>query len=250
MNKTYTFDEFCAIIARLRAKDGCPWDREQTHESLRPCMMEEAAELVSSIRIFEETNNPENMIEELGDVLLQVVMHVQIAKEEHLFGMEDVLKSVSEKMIRRHPHVFGTAQADTSEKVLNNWEDIKKKEKEGKEWIKNPLREIPIELPALRRAEKVLKKVDRQYESLKGIEDSLDEMIRLCGELKNQYQSGCFDEEMNDSRKEEEKQSEKVCLTQLLLELANITSKRKLYAEQLLSDGLEDLIRQYEKQAY
>lgn len=179
MEKTYTFDELCAIIARLRAKDGCPWDREQTHESLRPCMMEEAAELVSSIRIYEQTNDPENMIEELGDVLLQVVMHAEIAKGENIFSMEDVLTAICEKMIRRHPHVFGTVEADTSEKVLNNWEDIKKKEKEGKQWIENPLREIPEELPTLRRAEKILKKLDRQYEPQKGITASLDEMTAI-----------------------------------------------------------------------
>ncbi len=250
MNKTYTFDELCTIIARLRAKDGCPWDREQTHASLRPCMMEEAAELVSSIRILEETNNPENMIEELGDVLLQVVMHAEIAKEENLFDIGDVLTVVSEKMIRRHPHVFGTSQADTSEKVLNNWEDIKKREKEGKEWIENPLREIPIELPALRRAEKVLKKVDRQYEPQKDVVDSLDEMIRLCEELKERYLFGDFDEKNNVWEKEEEKPLEEERLTRILLTLAGITSKRKLYAEQLLSDGLENLIRHYEKQIY
>ncbi len=250
MNKTYTFDDFCAIIARLRAKDGCPWDREQTHASLRPCMMEEAAELVSSIRILEETNNPENMIEELGDVLLQVVMHAQIAKEENLFAMDDVLTEVSKKMIRRHPHVFGTLKADTSEKVLNNWEDIKKKEKEGKDWIENPLREIPPELPALRRAEKVLKKIDRQYEPQKGIEASLDEIMQLCGELKEQYRSGSFDKENNGWRMEAEKQSEENRMIRLLLALTRITSKRKLYAEQLLTDGLEDLIRHYERKMY
>ncbi|HOO27835.1 MAG TPA: MazG family protein, partial [Lachnospiraceae bacterium] len=167
MEQNYSFNEFCEIIERLRAKDGCPWDREQTHASLRPCMTEEAAELVSSIRIYEETNDPENMIEELGDVLLQVVMHAEIAKEEQVFDINDVITTVSEKMIRRHPHVFGDVKADTTEKVLNNWEDIKKKEKEGKDWIENPLREIPLELPALRRAEKVQKKIDRQYEHQK-----------------------------------------------------------------------------------
>ncbi len=250
MSKTNTFDEFCTIIARLRAKDGCPWDREQTHASLRPCMMEEAAELVSSIRILEETNNPENMIEELGDVLLQVVMHAEIAKEEGLFDIGDVLTVVSEKMIRRHPHVFGTTRADTSEKVLNNWEDIKKREKEGKEWIENPLREVPIELPALRRAEKVLKKIDRQYEPQKEAVASLDEIIRLCGELKGGYLSEDFDETNNVWKKEEEKFLEEKHLTRILLALAGITSKRKLYAEQLLSDGLEDMIRHYEGQVY
>lgn len=247
MEKKYTFDEFCAIIARLRAKDGCPWDREQTHASLRPCMMEEAAELVSSIRIYEETNNPENMIEELGDVLLQVVMHAEIAKEEQIFSMEEVLTAISEKMIRRHPHVFGSVEADTSEKVLNNWEDIKKKEKEGKEWIENPLREIPIELPPLRRAEKVMKKLDRQYEPQPGITDSLDEIIQLCSDLKEEYNSKEYNEEKNAWQKDDKKQQEENSLKRILLLAANITSKRKLYADQLLSDGLEDLIRKYEK---
>ncbi len=235
MKNVYTFKDFCAIIARLRAKDGCPWDREQTHESLRPCMMEEAAELVSSIRIYEETKNPENMIEELGDVLLQVVMHAQIAEEEKIFDMGDVLSAISEKMIRRHPHVFGTVEADTSEQVLNNWEEIKKKEKEGKDWIENPLREIPIELPALRRSEKLLKKIDNLYEPQKSTEDSLKEIIEICEELRQRYCVNDFSEEKN-------------AMTQILLLLTNITSKRKLYADQLLSDGLENLIRKYENE--
>lgn len=238
MEKTYTFDELCAIIARLRAKDGCPWDREQTHATLRPCMMEEAAELVSSIRIYEQTNDPENMIEELGDVLLQVVMHAEIAKEEKIFGMEDVLTAICEKMIRRHPHVFGTVEADTSEKVLNNWEDIKKKEKEGKQWIENPFREIPTELPTLRRAEKILKKLDRQYEPQKETTASLDEMIEICEKLKEQYSSN----EINN----EKQGTEEAYMTRLLLLISNITAKRKLYADQLLSDALEDLIQKYE----
>ena len=133
--KTYTFQEFRDIIARLRAKDGCPWDREQTHASLETCMVNEAAELVSAIRIYDKTGSYENMCEELGDVLLQVMMHAQIAEEEGLFTIDDVLTVVSEKMIRRHPHVFGTAKADTSEAVLRNWDEIKKKEKEDKRMI-------------------------------------------------------------------------------------------------------------------
>ena len=165
MSDKYRFEDFVEIIEKLRAKDGCPWDREQTHDSLRPCMMEEAAEFVSSIRIYHESGSAENMREELGDILLQVVMHSVIAQEEGLFTMDDVIEEVSEKMIRRHPHIFGTVQVDSSAEVLQNWDEIKKKEKEGKSWIESPLREIPKELPSLTRGPKVLKKIDKLYKA-------------------------------------------------------------------------------------
>ena len=127
-----SFDEFVKIIARLRAEDGCPWDREQTHATLKAACIEEAAEVVCGINVLEETGNPENLKEELGDLLLQIVMHARIAEEEGLFTIDDVIRNVTEKMIRRHPHVFGTAKADTSAEVLKAWDEIKKKEKVGK----------------------------------------------------------------------------------------------------------------------
>ena len=108
------------IIARLRAADGCPWDRVQTHQSLRDCMIEEAYEAAEGIDIYEASGDAANLCEELGDVLLQVVMHVQIAEEEGRFTMGDVLKGISEKMIRRHPHVFGVDGAKTPEAALEN----------------------------------------------------------------------------------------------------------------------------------
>ena len=128
------FENFKQIIARLRAKDGCPWDREQTHMSLKPACIEEAAEVICGINILDQTGNPDNLKEELGDLLLQVVMHAQIAEEEGLFTMDDVIKGVSEKMIRRHPHVFGETVVADSGEVLENWDKIKKQEKSGKEW--------------------------------------------------------------------------------------------------------------------
>ncbi|MCH5338025.1 MAG: MazG family protein [Acetatifactor sp.] len=128
------FENFQQIIARLRAKDGCPWDREQTHMSLKPACIEEAAEVICGINILDQTGNPDNLKEELGDLLLQVVMHAQIAEEEGLFTMDDVIKGVSEKMIRRHPHVFGETVVADSGEVLENWDKIKKQEKSGKEW--------------------------------------------------------------------------------------------------------------------
>ena len=103
--KRYTYEDFLEIIKTLRSENGCPWDREQTHRSLRPCMTEEAAEVLAAIRIYETTGNWENLREELGDVLLQVVMHACIAQEEGLFTMEDVVNEVAAKMVRRHPRV-------------------------------------------------------------------------------------------------------------------------------------------------
>ena len=128
-----SFDELKETVRRLRAEDGCPWDREQTHGSLKAPVIEEAAEGICGINIYENTGNPENLKEELGDLLLQVVMQAQIAEEEGLFTLDAVVRGINEKMIRRHPHVFGDAKIKDSGEVLANWEEIKKQEKAGKE---------------------------------------------------------------------------------------------------------------------
>ena len=133
------FEELENIIARLRAPDGCPWDREQTHSSLKAACIEEAAEVVCGINILEDTGNSDNLKEELGDLLLLIVMHAQIAEEEGLFTMDDVIQGISDKMIRRHPHVFGEETAADSGEVLDKWNAIKKQEKTGKEWMENYL---------------------------------------------------------------------------------------------------------------
>lgn len=133
--KKYTFTDFSQIIKELRADTGCPWDKKQTHGSLTRCMLEEAAEAVSGIKIYEKTGNPDNMKEELGDLLMQVVLHAEIASEEGLFTMDDVIQGISEKMIRRHPHVFepdGTPLhgREPEEGTVKSWQEIKKTEKE------------------------------------------------------------------------------------------------------------------------
>lgn len=128
-----SFDELKEVVKKLRAPDGCPWDKEQTHDSLKPGIVEEAAEVVCGINIYDKTGNAENLKEELGDLLLQVVMQAQIAEEEGIFTMDDVAKGITEKLIRRHPHVFGDVKVSGTEEVLVNWEEIKAKEKEGKE---------------------------------------------------------------------------------------------------------------------
>ena len=126
-------DELREVVRRLRAPDGCPWDKEQTHGSLKSGIIEEASEVICGINVLEKTGNPENLKEELGDLLLQVVMQSQIAEEEGVFSLDDVCRGISEKLIRRHPHVFGDLKVSGTEEVLVNWEEIKAKEKEGKE---------------------------------------------------------------------------------------------------------------------
>ena len=234
MNKKYTYEDFLEIIKLLRSENGCPWDKVQTHESLKPCMMEEAAELLASIRIYDQTGTAENMREELGDVLLQVVMHAQIASEEGLFTMADVVDEVSRKMVRRHPHVFGTGNADTPEDVLTNWEEIKKEEKKDKEWITSPLREIPKELPALTRAAKVLKKTDKYYEKGSTYEQDVEALQNAVDALKT-CKAEAYGKELEE------------IMAHMLMRLSDIARLYKLSPEQILSDKIEDLIEKYEK---
>lgn len=131
----YTFSDLREIVSRLRAPDGCPWDREQTHESLKAAVVEEAAEVICGINILTDTGEKENLQEELGDLLLQIMMHAAIAEEEGLFSVDDVIDTVSRKMVRRHPHVFGCEHTENAEEALKLWEAVKKEEKAGKEWI-------------------------------------------------------------------------------------------------------------------
>lgn len=229
----YSYEDFLSIIEILRSENGCPWDREQTHMSLRPCLMEEAAEVMAGIRIFEETGNFENLREELGDVLLQVVMHAQIAKEEGLFTMEDVVNEVAEKMVRRHPHVFGDIEVNGSGEVLENWEEIKKKEKEGRNNAQSPLREIPAELPALTRAAKVLKKADKLYEPGEDYHTSVDKLRTSVERLEGLTPEG-YSEDVS------------AAVGDLLMAVSNIARLCKISQEQVLSDRVEDLVRKYE----
>ena len=122
------------IVEKLRSDNGCPWDKAQTHESLKASCIEEAAEVISGINILEKTGDADNLKEELGDLLLQIMFHEVMAEEEGLFTFEDVVKSISDKMVRRHPHVFGDMKFATEEELHAAWAEIKRKEKEGKEW--------------------------------------------------------------------------------------------------------------------
>lgn len=242
MDQRYTFTDFVQLIEKLRGEGGCPWDREQTHNSLKPCMTEETAELLAAIRIFEASGDGENMQEELGDILLQVVMHSVIAREEGLFTIDDVIQGVAEKMVRRHPHVFGAAEADTSEQVLSNWEEIKKKEKVGKSWIQSPLREIPEELPALARACKVLKKADRLYGLADGPENFWQRMEAALDGLKQARSREESPERAAASGADEMKRrfSDVLCL------LSEFAYREKLAPEQALADRIAEIVEFFE----
>lgn len=147
-----SFDDLVQLMARLRAPDGCPWDRKQTHESLKPYLVEEAYEVIEAIDHTDITR----LREELGDVLLQVIFHAQIGTEQDKFSIEDVMHALTEKLVRRHPHVFGTAdqkqESLNAEDVKVRWEQIKRNEREEKGQDSSALEGVPKTLPALLRA--------------------------------------------------------------------------------------------------
>lgn len=197
MEKQYTFDDFRAIIAKLRAKDGCPWDREQTHESLKSCLIEETYEVIEAI----DNKDEENLKEELGDVFLQVMMHAQIADEEKYFTIDDVIQEISEKMVRRHPHVFGTAIVKDSDQVLENWEDIKKKEKKEACSLYEELKAVPKAFPAGIRAVKIQKKAAKAGFEFPDIYDVLMKVHEELSELETEIVDGskeAIEEELGD----------------------------------------------------
>ncbi len=175
------FDELVGVMARLRRKDGCPWDREQSHESLKPYIIEETYEVLDAI----DRKDDDELREELGDVLLQIVFHAQIAAEQSRFTMDDVAAAIVEKLKRRHPHVFGNVEVEDSREVLRNWEEIKKEE--GKDSV---LEGVPDGLPALLKAQRVQEKVRRvgfDWESIGGTFDKVREEI---GELEKAVKDG------------------------------------------------------------
>lgn len=146
----FSFGQLVQIMKRLRSEDGCPWDAEQTHESLRKYLVEEAYEVLDAIN----QEDPDKLYDELGDVLLQVVFHAQIAVEYQEFDISDVITAVCEKMIRRHPHIFGNIQVQNSGEVLNNWEQIKRAEKHINS-LGEMAEDLPKDMPALMRAYKL-----------------------------------------------------------------------------------------------
>jgi tetrapyrrole methylase family protein/MazG family protein len=210
-----SFESFQEVIARLRAPEGCPWDREQTHQSLRAHLLDEAYEALVAM----DSEEPARMIEEFGDLLLQIVLNAQIGIEEGEFGMSDILKSIHDKIIRRHPHVFGDVQVEDVEGVLTNWERIKDSERLNENGPNKGLLDgIPLALPALIQAQEYQDRVARvgfDWPEIIGVLEKITEEIK----------------EVRDAIDETELASE---LGDLFFALVNLARWKKVDAESAL----------------
>ena len=221
----YDAQDLVKIVEILRAPGGCPWDREQTHESIRNDLIEETYEVIEAI----DKKDPALLREELGDVLLQVAMHAEMEREEGRCTFDDIANDVCQKMIHRHPHVFGDVKADTSAEVLSNWEVIKSEEKK-RECITDKLQAIPRQFPALMRAVKVGKKAsvldfpDAESVALK-VEEELAE-VRAAMQTGDEAQIA---EEVGD----------------LLLTVASLARKLHVNAEMALTAATDKFIARF-----
>ena len=171
-----SFESFAEIVAHLRAPNGCPWDREQTHESLRKHLLEESYEAISAI----DSGDFAHMREEFGDLLLQIVLHAQIADEEGRFNISQVIQGIHSKIVRRHPHVFGDLKLDGVDDVLANWEKLKEQERGGKKEEKGILDGVPAILPALSQAQEYQDRAARvgfDWNEIDGVLDKIKEEI-------------------------------------------------------------------------
>jgi tetrapyrrole methylase family protein/MazG family protein len=226
--KKYDFNDLLDIMARLRAENGCPWDREQTHESLKIYMIEETYEVLEAL----DAGDTAKFCNELGDLLLQIVFHAQIAKENGTFDIGDVTTEICSKLISRHPHIFGDVRADTSDEVLQNWEAIKKKEKQLKTQT-SVLKDIPSNLPALMRSYKVQQKaaqVGFDWDDIEDVFGKVDEEIR---ELRDVYKS------KNVERITDE-------LGDAMFALVNLSRFLKVQPELALTGTISKFIRRFE----
>jgi MazG family protein len=227
INSTINFEKLCEIVAKLRGPGGCPWDREQTHESLLPALIEEAYEVTEAAR----EKNDAHFREELGDLLLLVVMHAEIASETDRFNIDDVVRDISEKLIRRHPHVFGTSDARDSGAVLKQWEAIKRDEKKTDSHY---LASLPRALPALMRAQKAQSKAARvnfDWTDVRDVVAKLEEELR---ELKQAMASA------DPARTEEE-------IGDVLFAVVNLARKCRLDAESALQRGTDKFVTRFNR---
>ncbi|MFA6472918.1 MAG: nucleoside triphosphate pyrophosphohydrolase [Candidatus Latescibacterota bacterium] len=192
-----SFEELVEVMKILQAPGGCPWDREQTHESLKPYLIEEAYETIEAI----DSGSDEHLAEELGDVLLQVVFHAEIADRAGRFTIEDVIRGIVDKLKRRHPHVFGEAVAEDSAQVVRNWEEIKRREKREKKEGGSVLDGLPKNLPALIKARRIQEKVSRVGFDWARTEEVMMKVEEELQELKEASSRNCradMEEELGD----------------------------------------------------
>jgi tetrapyrrole methylase family protein/MazG family protein len=223
-NNFENFARLVEIMDKLRGPKGCPWDKAQKREDLKTYLLEETYEVLDAI----DEKSDEKLKEELGDLLLQIVFHAQISKEENKFDIEDVCKEINEKLIRRHPHVFSDTEAKTPEMVLKNWEKIKKGEKKGK----SALEGVPKIFPALLKAYRLQEKAGRvgfDWEETKQVERKVKEELK----------------ELQEAIKEGEKQKIREELGDLLFAIVNLSRFLKIDPEDALQSANEKFIRRF-----
>ncbi len=222
---SYDVHDLERIVAILRAPEGCPWDREQTHQSIRRSLLEEAYEAAEAI----DEQSADHLKEELGDVLLQVVFHAELEKEQGGFTLDDVADGVCKKLIFRHPHVFGAVRADTSEQVLENWDALKRVEKDQESYTAT-LEAVARSLPALWRAEKVQKKAKKAGFDWPDLSGAVDKLSEELGELQAAARGdGDVTEELGD----------------LLFSVVNVARFLKVDCEDALTAATDKFIRRF-----
>lgn len=224
-NEKYSFEDLCLLAKLLRAEGGCPWDREQTHKSIRKDIIEETYEVIEAI----DKEDPELMREELGDLLWQVVFHAELEREEGRADMSDIVHDICSKLVHRHPHVFGSVVAETSEVVLDNWEKIKTEEKQ-RNTVTSKLQSVPPALPALMRAQKIGKRAP--FFDFADAEEVLVKLEEETNELKDAISSGNksdIDEEFGD----------------LLFTAVSLARKLGIDAEESLTKASEKFISRF-----
>lgn len=227
-------DRLVDIMAALRAETGCPWDREQTHESLKPYLIEEAYEFLEAV----DQHDPEKMCEELGDVLLQVVFHAQLARECGLFDFNDVVRTISDKLVRRHPHVFGDVEVEGASAVLRNWEQIKQQERKAARKDDGPvsvLEGVPRHLPALLRAYRVQSKASRVGFDWGSAKEAASKISEETEEFLQALRSGALDA---GGKAQEE-------LGDLLFSIVNVARLLGVEPETALTTTVDKFIRRF-----
>jgi len=221
-----SFSKLCEIVAQLRAPGGCPWDQEQTHQSLLPALIEEAYEVAGALRAKDDAN----FREELGDLLLLVVMHAEIAREADRFKIDNVIADVTEKLIRRHPHVFGKSNARDSGAVLKQWESIKRAEKTGRHYLDG----LPAALPALMRAQKTQSKAARVNFDWSELRDVIAKIEEELAETKWAIAS-------------QDRQAIEDEIGDLLFAVVNLTRKCNLDAESALQSATDKFVARFNR---
>ncbi|MFH1428491.1 MAG: nucleoside triphosphate pyrophosphohydrolase [Candidatus Margulisiibacteriota bacterium] len=228
MQEKQSIEKLIEIVEKLRGPDGCPWDREQNHESLKPYLVEETYEVLEAI----DHQDYPSLCGELGDVLLHVVFHSQLAREKKLFNFDDVVEKIVSKMIRRHPHVFGDVEANSVAEVWKHWDEIKGEEKKERNETKSILEDVPKALPSLYRADKLQRRAARQGFDWDNIAGAWDKVHEELEELKEVYDT-------NDTPKIKEE------IGDLLFSIVNIARKLEIDAEEALRESISKFMRRF-----